>query len=113
MRCFFISLRLGLFRRLELIQFRWRVSELTLLSPCPSPRLTLFPSFSQRPSYHLYTPQAIVIRRDRIRHPRWVRIRVDNPNGRDVVQATLMQQHPILQRIQADHQIRLQRRSIQ
>jgi hypothetical protein len=51
----------------------------------------------------------VIIRRNRIRNPSWISIRIYHPNGWDIIQSTLMQQNIILQRIHHNHQIRLQR----
>lgn len=51
----------------------------------------------------------IIIRRNLIRNPRGVSIRIDDANGRDTRQPTLMETNIILQRIQNHHQIRLDR----
>lgn len=77
-----------------------------------SERLSFLPSPAQSPGDELHAPQAVIVGRDWIGDPRRIGVGVDDPDRWDVVQRAFVQQHPILHRVQANHQVRFQRRSV-
>ena len=73
----------------------------------PQP-LTFFPRVAQHARDQGYAPEAVVVGRDGIRDPARVRVGVDDADGGDVVQAAFVQADFVLQRVEADDQVRFQ-----
>lgn len=67
---------------------------------------------AQGPANKLHAPQTVIVGGDWIGDPRRIGVRVDDPDRWDIVQPALVQQHPVLQRVQANHQVRFQHRSL-
>lgn len=60
---------------------------------------------TQGPANELHAPQTVIVGGDWIGYPRRIGVGVDDPDRRDVVQPAFVQHHPVLQRVQANHQI--------
>lgn len=74
--------------------------------------LTGLPSATQNPCNETSRTQTVVVRRDGIGHPRRISIGINDTNSRHIIQPTLMQHDHVLERVQTNHQIRLDRRAI-
>lgn len=78
----------------------------------PSNLSSFMCSHAQGPANKLHAPQTVIVGGDGIGDPRRIGVRVDDPDRGDIVQPALVQQHPVLQRVQANHQVRFQHRSL-
>lgn len=67
---------------------------------------------AQGPANEEHAPQTVIVGGDWIGDPRRISVSVDDPDRWNIVHPALAQHHPILQRIQANYQVRFQRRSL-
>lgn len=94
-------------RAVDVVRFNlreWPLFPLDKLGPLLLPSLTCS---SQNTGDDLGASQTIVIGGNGVRHPGWIRISVNDTDGRNVMKATLVKHDFIFQRIEADNKIGL------
>lgn len=86
-------------------RFICQLPSLRLLQPPPLARLT---GSAQDARDQLHAAQTVIVGGDRVRDPRGVGVRIDDTDRGDVVQAALVQEDDVLERVQADDEVGLQ-----
>jgi hypothetical protein len=93
---------------LDLLWFDGLIGQNPLGSLVHPPALALITGSAEDTGDELHAPQTIIIRGDGVRDSCRVGIRVDDADGRDVVQSALVKEDLVLHRVETHHQVRFQ-----